>query len=131
MIQACQDDRDDPELTNRQVEQDIFLDRPHTLLLMSTLPGKVAYRGVFTGALASEFAKADGKLSIDYMVTQAKREMGKITQAKNVEQFAETRNTLAKSLIFPPPGGGQQPGSLQTPTMTLIQQLEDLVSANK
>ena len=95
---------------------------------MSTLPGKVAYRGVFTGALAREFAKADDKLSIYDMIDRAKIEMERIT-THNVNQVALMTSTLTKSLVFPPPGGDQQQRTSQPPdsstTTSLIQRLEN------
>ena len=96
---------------------------------MSTLPGKVAYRGVFTGALAREFAKADDKLSIYDMIDRAKLEMERITTTHSVNQVALMTSTLTKSLVFPPPGGDQQQRTSQprdsSTTTSLIQRLEN------
>ena len=55
----------------------VILDRPHTLLLMSAVTGGVAIRGAFTGAMARQFAKADGKTTINDMVTNAIVDMKK------------------------------------------------------
>ena len=72
LLQACQDaDRSfvfhttvggtpepDPaptQLTDPHQDQHITLTRPHTVLLLATVRGGVAYRGVFTGAMADQF----------------------------------------------------------------------------
>ena len=51
------------------------LDRAHTQLLMSSVVGGYAKRGAFTGAMARQFAQADGKTTINDMVTNAVVEM--------------------------------------------------------
>ena len=79
----------------------VILDRPHTLLLMSTVTGGVAIRGAFTGALARQFAKADGKATINDMVTNAIIDMKK-NEMEGYDQAPEARSTLQKSLILPP-----------------------------
>ena len=81
----------------------ITLHRPHTLLLMSTIAGGYSIRGAFTGAIARQFAKADGKITVNDMVTYAVIEMKKDTTTGAArEQAPESRNTLQKILIFPP-----------------------------
>ena len=79
----------------------VILDRPHTLLLMSTVTGGVAFRGAFTGAMARQFAKVDGKTTINDMVTNAIVDMKK-NEMEGYDQTPEARNTLQKSLILPP-----------------------------
>mgnify|MGYP001800853947 FL=1 len=81
----------------------VILDRPHTLLLMSTVTGGVAIRGAFTGAMVRQFAKADGKTTINDMVTNAIVDMKK-NEMEGYDQTPEARNTLQKSLILPPSG---------------------------
>ena len=79
----------------------IVLERPHTLLLMSTVEGGKAVRGAFTGAMSTQFTKADGKITIEEMVTNAVRDM-KQREPDRYNQTPERRNTLQKSLILPP-----------------------------
>ena len=78
LLQACQVDESklaqyttlkshDPapsSLSDPLSNQHITLTRPHTVLLLATVRGGVAYRGVFTGAMADEFRSADGKKDI-------------------------------------------------------------------
>ena len=68
---------------------------------MSTVAGGYAVRGAFTGAIARQFAKADGKVTIDEMVNSAKIDMKK-NEGDDYKQTPESRNTLQKSLILPP-----------------------------
>ena len=70
---------------------------------MSSVAGGFAIRGAFTGAIARQFARADGKITINDMVTNAIIEMKKDTTDDGVqEQAPESRNTLQKILILPP-----------------------------
>ena len=70
---------------------------------MSTIAGGYSVRGAFTGAIARQFAKADGKITVNDMVTHAVIEMKKDTTTGAArEQAPERRNTLQKILIFPP-----------------------------
>ena len=79
----------------------VILDRAHTLLLMSSVVGGYAKRGAFTGAMARQFAKADGKTTINDMVTNAIVEM-KENEEEGYNQTPEARNTLQKNLVLPP-----------------------------
>ena len=79
----------------------VVFKRPHTLLLMSTVIGKMAVRGAFTGAIARQFAKADGKTSIYEMWTNAVIDMKK-NEGDPHDQSPEERNTLQKNRILPP-----------------------------
>ena len=79
----------------------VVLKRPHTLLLMSTVVGEMAVRGAFTGAMARQFAKADGKTTILEMVTNAVMDM-KRNEGDPYDQSPESRNTLQKNLVLPP-----------------------------
>ena len=74
----------------------IVLRRRHTALLMATVTGGLAYRGVFTGAIADEFREADGKKDICSMYISA------AADAACREQCPEFRMTLDKTLILPP-----------------------------
>ena len=74
----------------------IHLQRPHTVLLLATVMGSVAYRGYFTGAIADQLKQADGKTDIYTMYLRAAGSMRK------PEQTPEFRSTMKKSLILPP-----------------------------
>ena len=88
LIQACQDaDRalasqatgggtpeTDPaptQLSDPNRDQHITLTGPNTLLILATVRGGVAYRGVFTGAMADQFRSADGEKDINATFTLA------------------------------------------------------------
>ena len=53
--------------------------------------------------MARQFAKADGKTTINDMVTNAIIDMKK-NEEEGYDQTPEARNTLQKSLILPPAG---------------------------
>ena len=74
----------------------VILTRPHTVLLLATVTGGVAYRGNFTGAVAQQFSLSDGKTEICEMFRRAVSNMPK------VEQTPELRTTMSKTLIVPP-----------------------------
>ena len=74
----------------------IHLQRPHTVLLLATVMGSVAYRGYFTGAIADQIKQADGKTDIYTMYLHAVESMRK------AEQTPEFRSTMKKTLILPP-----------------------------
>ena len=113
IIQACQDvtvtspsapaatqadaRRGNPPLEKHSIEST----RPHTLLLMSTMArGGPAKRGAFTGALAKQIAKADGRTPIYHMIAEAKVDMDR-TITDN--QTSEVRDTLKRKLVLPAP----------------------------
>ena len=79
----------------------VELDRAHTLLLMSSVVRGYAKREAFTGAMARQFAKADGKTAINDMVIDAVVEM-KENEEEGYNQTPEARSTLQKSLILLP-----------------------------
>ena len=54
-------------------------------------------RGAYTGALAKELRKANGKIDISQMHTNAAKEVKK----RRAEQIPELRDTLTKRLILP------------------------------
>jgi hypothetical protein len=68
---------------------------------MSTVVGEMAVRGALTGAIARQFAKADGKTTIHEMVTNAVMDMKK-NELDQYDQSPESRNTLQKNLVLPP-----------------------------
>ena len=74
----------------------IHLQRPHTVLLLATVMGSVAYRGYFTGAIGDQIKQADGKTDIYTMYLHAVESMCK------AEQTPEFRSTMKKLLILPP-----------------------------
>ena len=75
----------------------VILTRPHTVLLLATVTGGVAYRGNFTGTMAQQFGQSDGKMDIYEMFTRA---VASLPQEK--QQIPEIRATLSKKLILPP-----------------------------
>mgnify|MGYP001800815500 FL=1 len=76
----------------------VELRRPHTLLLLSTVAGGEAERGVFTGAIA-EVLSQTAKAEID--AYELFNGAVLITKEKCKEQTPELRSTLGKSLIIP------------------------------
>lgn len=96
----AQGQKKDAGHANTAEKRHVELERPHTLLLMSTVAGGMSHRGAFTGAIASQFALADGKKTIDEMVTYAKIAMDRKPDSKF--QTSETRSTLKKCLVLPP-----------------------------
>ena len=117
LIQACQDaDRafashatgggkaePDPaptQLSDPHRDQHITLTRPHTVLLLATVRGGVAYRGVFTGAMADQFRSADGSTEIHTMFTRAAAKVNQSPGCSN--QDPKFEGTLKKTLVLPP-----------------------------
>ena len=93
----------DTQLSDPQRDQHITLTRPNTVLLLATVRGGVAYRGLFTGAMADQFRSADGKKDINAMFTLAANS----TRQRNdglpgAEQIPKLENTTHKFLILPP-----------------------------
>ena len=68
---------------------------------MSSVAGGYSTRGALTGAMARQFAKADGKTTINDMVTNAIIDLKK-NEKEGYNQTPESRNTLQKSLVLPP-----------------------------
>ena len=66
------------------------------MLLLSTVTGGLAYRGLFTGAIADQIRMSDGETDIYTMFIRA------VGMLINQDQTPEVRGTLEKSLIFPP-----------------------------
>ena len=112
LIQACQVDSnhrfvdahsdEDPaptQLSAPHRAQHITLTRPHTALLHSAVRGGVAYRGVFTGALADELRSADGKSDIYDIHSKACARMEKYSRGP--EQVPRFESTLKKRLVLP------------------------------
>ena len=78
----------------------IVLQRPHTLLLLSSITGGSAQRGLYTGALADQIARADGKTTIEEMQSRARVQM--LQQHPDCSwQIPEMRSTLLKRLVLP------------------------------
>ena len=120
LIQACQDaDRaltshatgggtpePDPaptQLSDPHRDQHITLTRPNTVLLLATVRGGVAYRGIFTGAMADQFRSADGKKDINAMFTLAANSTRqRIDGSLAAEQIPKLESTTYKFLILPP-----------------------------
>lgn len=107
IVQACQgyiplESQSQPEVEGSQeIHRHVVLTRPHTLLLMASVVGGSAYRGEFTGALAKQIAKADGKVTILEMVENSIIDMNR-RKSKAHQQTPFFRNTLQRTLILPP-----------------------------
>ena len=80
----------------KKCKKHIVLDRQHTALLMATMTGGVAYRVAFSGAIADQFRRADGKIDICSMHKRA------AADSRCKDQYPELRITLNKNLILPP-----------------------------
>ena len=68
--------------------QHITLDRPNTALLLATMRGGLALRGVFTGSLANQFRKADGKKDISAMFHDACVELKEKLKKENEKRMS-------------------------------------------
>ena len=64
------------------------MDRPNTALLLATMRGGVALRGVFTGSLANQFRKADGKKDISAMFHDACVELKEKLKEENEKRMS-------------------------------------------
>lgn len=78
------------------LEMAIELRRPHTLLLVATLAGGTAERGLFTGAIAESLHNKSGAKDI-YVIY---REAVKIMARSRVAQKPILMSTLTKDLIL-------------------------------
>ena len=65
--------------------------------MLLVFAGGSALRGAYTGALAKQLRKANGKIDIRQMHTNAAKEVQKI----RCQQIPELRDTLTKRLILP------------------------------
>lgn len=107
IVQACQgyiplESQSQPEVEGSQeIHRHVVLTRPHTLLLMASVVGGLAKRGEFTGALAKQIAKADGKVNIIEMVQNSIIDMNS-GKSEAHEQTPISRSTLQRTLILPP-----------------------------
>ena len=121
-IQACQirnplsalqnhNNRADPAITepyiestdekNRQKNHYVVLQRPNTVLMLSTVFGGTAIRGAFTDALSEELLEADGCRNITTMFNRAVDRMKK-NKPECADQTPELCMTTQKDLILPP-----------------------------
>ena len=88
------------QLSDPQRDLHITLTRPHTALLLAAVREGMAYRGVFTGAMAYEFKSAEGRRDIYIMFTRAAAKVEQNLQCS--QQHPEFESTAKKALIFPP-----------------------------
>ena len=86
----------DPDPARPTQTLNIILRRPHTVLLLSTVTGGLAYRGVFTGAIADEIRMSDGETDILTMFTRAAK------KARSRGQTPEVRSTMENTLFLHP-----------------------------
>lgn len=84
-----------------QYNMHIVLKRSHTALLIATVTGGEAVRGLFTGAIADEIRKSDGKTDVSAMFNSAVFQMRRGVQT-SVKQQPEFRATTEKNLVLPP-----------------------------
>ena len=87
----------DANRANPPEQTRIDLKRPHSVMMLATVPGGAAVRGAFTGALADEISQADGKTDIHAIFTKA-------SDAISSNSFAQQpvfRSTLRKKLVLP------------------------------
>ena len=82
------------QLSDPHKDQHITLTRSNTVLLLATVRGGAAYRGVFTGAMADQFRDADGQTDIYAMFTGA--------SSKCSQQNPKFESTAKKRLVLPP-----------------------------
>lgn len=68
--------------------------------MLNLFAGEVAYRGAYTGALADQIQKADGKTDVRSMHSEAVREM---ERNHGSQQTAMEANTLKRYLVLPGP----------------------------
>ena len=86
------------QLSDPHRDQHITLTRPHTVLLLATVRGSTAYRGVFTGAMADQFRSAGSRRDLYAMFTSAASE---VTTALPNQQ-PQVTSTTTKTLRLPP-----------------------------
>ena len=86
----------DPDPARPTQTLNIILRRPHSVLLLSTVTGGLAYRGVFTGAIADEIRMSDGETDILTMFTRAAK------KARSRGQTPEVRSTMENTLFLHP-----------------------------
>ena len=91
------------QLSDPHRDQHVTLTRRNTVLLLATVRGGVAYRGLFTGAMADQFRSADGKKDINAMFTLAANS----ARLRNdgllaAKQIPKLESTAHKFLILPP-----------------------------
>ena len=79
----------------------IVLSRPHTLVLLASVAGGTAKRGVFTSALADQFCIASGHCSVYNIFEEAV----KVAADERPDQVPELRSTLTKDCIICPTDG--------------------------
>jgi hypothetical protein len=105
LVQACQHSQaaqgnpgDDMAMRSSPADNThIVLDRPHTLLLLSTMRDGFCKRSAYTNAMTQQFKQADGKLDIHDMHTKAVILM---KEKYGEKQTPEYRSLLKKHLIL-------------------------------
>ena len=123
LIQACQEfasirvslpedkpliELNDAGRGNPEESKHIVLERPHTLLLLSSVVGGRALRGAYTGAFTKQLCEADGTLEIEQMQSRARIYMQEHHKGSST-QIPEMRSTLMKALRLPPPNKIPEP----------------------
>ena len=90
------------QLSDPGSNQHITLTRPHTVLLLATVRGGVAYCGVFTGAMADLFRSSDGNTDIYTMFNKAVDEMKRNHPLEISQQNPKFESVTDKVLDLPP-----------------------------
>ena len=76
----------------------VILTRPHTVLLLATVTGGVAYRGAFTGAFATQLSSSDGNTDIYSMYNQAVAVMK--ADGQYIDQNPKFESVTYKQLVL-------------------------------
>ena len=79
-----------------QVYTHIVLNRPHTVLLLASMKGGLAYRGAYTDAFAEELRNANRSDIADIH----QRAVVKMIELRGDNQTPEMRSTLKKKLVL-------------------------------
>lgn len=91
----------DASVTDLNDSTHIYLTRPNTFVLHSTVPHGKAVRGVYTKAIAKQIGNSDGKTTIEAMHTEATAEVHVDSQAREIKQQPKIESTSMKFLILP------------------------------
>lgn len=120
IVQACQGSQPtiqsmylDANRVDPKSSKYIELTRPHTALLMATVMGGAAVRGVYTRAIADQIKNADGITDITLMHKRAVRAMRGLSE-ECTHQVPELRDTLEKQIVIPKPTRRKKSKSLMS-----------------
>ena len=109
LLQACQVDNE-TQIYNLQSDaicpifsrpNNITIQKPNILLLMSTVVGGSSVRGFYTRAIADYIGQSDGVTDIQGVHLAAVEQMRMHEDYDKCKQVPEFRSTLMKSLVLP------------------------------